>query len=147
MLQTDLEAVQPAITSTGTGASKTLPKKKQKKTGPLASENSNIASNVDVTEREGDIGLEGVGLGAGSGAGAGAASGKKKPGKVGASQAKGAGVGTGQGQGQGEGQDGVFLMLSRRLDEVLEQATGTYLFTPRIRIEIYLTDRFRYLNL
>ncbi|KAG7531928.1 hypothetical protein FFLO_03996 [Filobasidium floriforme] len=124
MLHTDLEAVQPAIASTGTGASKAPPKKKQKKPGPLANESSNIASNVDVTEREGDIGSEGVGTGAGLGAGAGATSGKKKPGKVGASQAKAAGTGTGQVQGDGEGQDGVFLMLSRKLDEVLEQATG-----------------------
>jgi hypothetical protein len=131
MLQTDLEAVQPAITSTGTGAIKAPPKKKQKKPGPLANESSNIASNVDVTEREGDIGSEGVGSGAGLGAGAGAASGKKKPGKVGASQAKPAGVGTGQVQGEGEGYDGVFLMLSRKLDEVLEQATGMYSFTLR----------------
>jgi hypothetical protein len=126
MLQTDLEAVQPVITGAGTGAIKAPPKKKQKKPGPLANENSNIASNIDVTEREGDIGSEGVGSGAGLGAGAGVASGKKKPGKVGASQAKAAGVGTGQVQGDGEGQDGVFLMLSRKVEEVLEQATGTY---------------------
>ncbi|KAH8084186.1 hypothetical protein HD553DRAFT_350411 [Filobasidium floriforme] len=137
MLQTDLEAVQPAMTSTGTGASKAPPRKKQKKPGPLANESSNVASNVDVTEREGDIGSEGVGSGAGSGAGAGATSGKKRPGKVGASQAKAAGVGTGQVQGEGEGHDGVFFMLSRRLDEVLEQATGESSRTARLLSKLF----------